>query len=171
MKQKHIQKLVFSAMLAALVFTATWIAIPNGLGGNINLGDSILLVGAWTLGGAWSMVAAAVGAMLTDLLSGYVIYAPATFVIKALMCGAAILVARLARKLPPFLRFSLSALAAECVMVAGYFVYEIFIFSLPVAALGIPFNMIQALASLIVANLLRLLLSKARLDRLPFDGK
>lgn len=166
MKTKHIQKIVFSAMIAALVFAATWISIPNGLGGNINLGDSMLLIGAWTLGGPWSVLACAIGPMLTDLLGGYAIYAPATFVIKALMCAVAILVERLARRLPSAWRYLLSALAAEGVMVLGYFTYEIILFSLPVAAIGIPLNLIQGAASILVASLLRILLSKARLDQL-----
>ncbi len=166
MKTKHIQKIVFSAMFASLVFAATWISIPNGLGGNINLGDSMLLIGAWTLGGPWSVFACALGPMLTDLLGGYAIYAPATFVIKALMVVVAILIERVARRLPAVRRYLLSGLGAECVMVLGYFAYEIFIFSLPVAAVGIPFNLIQGGASILVASLLRILLSKARLDQL-----
>ncbi|MBQ9784806.1 MAG: ECF transporter S component [Clostridia bacterium] len=166
MKTKYIQKLVFSAMLASLVFTATWISIPNGLGGNINLGDSMLLLGAWMLGGPWSAVACALGAMLTDLLGGYAVYAPATFVIKALMVGAVLVIERLLRRMPVMPRACLSGVCAECVMVLGYFVYETCIFSLPVAAMGIPFNLIQGGASILVATLLRVLLIKARLDQL-----
>ena len=166
MKTKHIQKIVFSATFASLVFAATWISVPNGLGGNVNLGDSMLLLCAWTLGGPWGILACAIGSMLTDLLGAYAIYAPATFVIKALMCAVAILVAHLCRRMPRVVRCLLSGIAAEGVMVLGYFAYEWALFSLPVAAVGIPFNLIQGAASILVASLLHLLLSKARLDQL-----
>lgn len=164
MKTHHIRKLVFSAMFAALVFTATWLSIPNGLGGNINLGDCMLLIGAWTLGGPWAVVACALGAMLTDWLSGYVIYAPATFVIKALMVIVALLVQKLTAKRPAVVRYILSGIAAELIMVLGYFAYETIIYSLPAAVAGVPFNLIQAGAAVLVANLLMKLLSHAKLQ-------
>ena len=166
MTHKNIRKLVFSAMLAALVFTATWISVPNGLGGNINLGDSVLLLGAWLLGGPWATAAAAVGAALTDLLGGYTVYAPATLVIKAVMVLVAILVSHLLRRFPPFPRRLLSGLAAESVMVAGYFGYEAFVLGLGIlpAATGIPFNLIQGAVSILIANLLCLILEKAGLS-------
>ena len=104
MTKKHIRLLAFSAMFSALVFAMTWIAIPLPLG-NINLGDCMVLLGAWLLGGAWSAVACAFGAALTDLLGGYAIYAPATFLIKALMVVVALLVRRITqnRKCKPVL--------------------------------------------------------------------
>ena len=167
MKKQAIRRLVFAAMLASLVFVATWIAIPTGLGGNINLGDSMLLLGSWLLGGAWSIVACALGASLTDLLGGYAMYSPGTFVIKALMGIAAILVYRCTKKLPSLLRCVLSGLAAEAVMVVGYLVYEAAFLGLGVGALiGVPFNLLQAAASILVATLLQILLRKARVDEL-----
>ena len=163
MHYKSIQKLVFAAMLGALTFCATFISVPTGIG-NVNLGDGILLLGAWTLGGAWSVIACALGATLTDLVGGYAIYAPATLVIKALMGIVAIALGKLIAQRKPLVRHLISGLAAECVMIAGYFVYEAWILGFGSAALvSIPFNAVQGAVALVVSVLAHKLLEKARL--------
>ena len=84
------QKIVISSMFAALVCVATMlIKIPSPLKGYINLGDGIVLLAAWVLPLPYGIVAAGLGSALADLFSGYVVYAPATFVIKALMAVVA----------------------------------------------------------------------------------
>ncbi len=163
MHSKHIRKLVFSAMFCALVFAATWLSVPSPLGGNVNLGDGFLLLGAWTLGGAWSLVACALGAALTDLLSAYALYAPATLVIKALMGLVALMLFKLFSKLPSIPRCIVSGIAAEIVMVLGYFLYEGILYGFLAAAVNIPFNLIQGAVAVVVATLLRLLLSHVHL--------
>ena len=60
------------------------IKIPSPLKGYINLGDGIVLLAAWVLPLPYGLVAAGLGSALADLFSGYVVYAPATFAIKAL---------------------------------------------------------------------------------------
>lgn len=163
MNSKQIRKLVFSAMFCALVFAATWISVPSPLGGNVNLGDGFLLLGAWILGGPWSMVACALGAALTDLLSAYALYAPATFVIKVLMGAVAWLLFRLCSKIPLVARCLLAGIAAELVMTLGYFLYEGILYGWLPAAVNIPFNLIQGAIAVAVATLLQLLLSHVRL--------
>ena len=163
MRSKHVYSLVFSAMLASLVFVATWIMIPAPIG-NVNLGDAVLLLGAWTLGGPWATVACALGAALTDLASGYAIYAPATLLIKALMVIVAILLHRLLSKRLPRVSLLISAIAAEVVMVLGYFLYEgIFLYGFPAALIAIPFNCIQGGVCITVAFTLSFVLKKAPL--------
>ena len=108
MSQKRTQKLAFAALFGALTFAATWVSFPSPFGGNINLGDCILLVSAWLPLEPWSIFACAVGATFTDLAAGYAIYAPATFVIKALMVAVAILIKHGTQKLLPIWRALLS---------------------------------------------------------------
>ena len=80
------QKIVISSLFAALICVATMlIKIPSPLKGYINLGDGIVLLAAWVLPLPYGLVAAGLGSALADLFSGYTVYAPATFVIKALM--------------------------------------------------------------------------------------
>ena len=162
MNQKRIERLVLSAMFCAMVFTATWISVPAPVVGNINLGDAMVLLSAWLLGGPYSVIAAAAGSALTDLMGAYAIYAPGTLVIKALMTVVAIFLFKLLRhaRLPQLPSLLISGLGAEVVMIVGYYLYEALFLSLGFAgaALNIPFNAIQGAVGLTLAVLCRLLL-------------
>lgn len=164
MKQKRLRQIVFSAMFCALVFAATMIAIPTPLVGNVNLGDGILLLSAWMLGGPWAAVAAGAGAALADLASGFGLYAPATFIIKVLMVVVAIALSKLLikTKLPAWLARLISGIGAELVMILGYFFYEGVILGYGIAAAAnIGFNAIQGSLGIIVACLVYEVLSRA----------
>ena len=159
MAQKRTQKLAFAALFGALTFAATWVAFPSPFGGNVNLGDCILLITAWLPLEPWSIFAAAIGATFTDLAAGYAIYAPATFVIKALMVTVAVLIKRGMPKLPEVCRALLSGGAAELVMVVGYFAYESILYGAASAVLNIPFNLAQGGIAIVAAIVLSLVLS------------
>lgn len=164
MNRVRIQRLVTAALLCALVFIAAWLAIPAGPMGNVNLGDAVILLGAWLLGGPWSVVAASVGACIADLANGYAVYAGATLVIKALLAVIALYASRLflRLRLPRVLSLVLSALLAELVAVLGYLVFEAFFLGLGAGALlSIPFNALQGLVSTVVAALAYPLLAGA----------
>ena len=153
-KQKKLQRLVFGAMFCALVFAATWISIPTPTIGNVNLGDAVILLSAWMLGGVWAVLAAGVGAALTDLVAGYAIYVPATFLIKALMVLVVIGCRRFGSKTPRSDRFwrIVSAVMAEAVMVVGYFLYEALVLKYGwAAAANIPFNAVQGSLGIVLA--------------------
>lgn len=79
--------LVMSALLAAAVTatTAYVLHIPLPTGGYIHVGDALIYLAACVLPMPWAMAAGAVGGTLADLLTAP-IWAPATFVIKALIC-------------------------------------------------------------------------------------
>ena len=159
MNKNRTQKLAFAALFAALTFAATWIFFPLPFG-NINLGDCILLITAWLPLEPWSFCACALGASLPDLAAGYVSYAPATYIIKTLMVLVAVLIKRGMPKLPAIWRALISGIAAELVMAAGYFLYEIFLYSSVATALAnIPFNLIQGGIAITVAVLLSFALS------------
>ena len=158
MSQNRTQKLAFASLFAALTFVATWVAFPTPLGGNVNLGDCILLVSAWLSLEPWSIFTAAIGASLADLAAGYAIYAPATFVIKALMVLVAVLIKR--GMLPTVWRALLSGVAAELVMVAGYFLYEGILYGFVAALVNIPFNLVQGGIAITAATVLFFVLSR-----------
>ena len=85
MKEKT-RKLVTAALLAALTCVATMvIKIPSPLHGYLNLGDGVVLLAGWVLTPGYGFLAAGLGSALADLISGYLIYAPATFLIKGLI--------------------------------------------------------------------------------------
>ena len=162
MSQKRTQKLAFAALFGALVFAATWVSFPSPFGGNVNLGDCILLVSAWLPLEPWSIFAAAIGATLTDLVAGYAIYAPATFVLKAIIAVAgALCIGVLLRhkKSPKWWKLAIPAasFAGETLMVSGYFLYECYVLGVGEAALAsIPVNIGQGavgmLASIVIAS-------------------
>ena len=80
------KKIITSALMAALVCVATMIIhIPSPLKGYINIGDCVVLLAGWMLSPCYGFLAAGLGSALADLFSGYVTYAPATFIIRAIV--------------------------------------------------------------------------------------
>lgn len=150
----NLRKMVKAAVFAALICVATMVlVIPLAGAGYANVGDCLVLLAGFTLGPVYGACAAGIGAMLADLFSGFALYMPATLVIKALM---AIVVSAIAGRSGKtgFLRTILAAVAAECVMVAGYFAYECLVYEVPVAVADLAGNGVQGLASVILATVL-----------------
>ena len=118
------KKLIYAALFAALCCVITMYPKFPTLFGYIHAGDALVLLGAYVLGPLWGALAAALGSSLADLMAGYVQYFPGTFVTKAVMsliAGALLL--KFGEK-RPVLTTVLAGLAAECVMILGYFAYE-----------------------------------------------
>ena len=84
-----VKTLVLTAVVAAMACAATLaVQIPSPTGGYLNLGDAVVLLGAYLLGPGWGAAAGAVGPALADLMT-YPTYVPATLLIKAVMGFAA----------------------------------------------------------------------------------
>ena len=155
-------KLVQSAMFCALVFVATMISIPTPSVGNVNLGDSMLIVCACYFGGIYSIIACALGATLSDLLGGYAIYAPGTFIIKAIMVSIILLLRDFVFKSEKIISIILSAVVAELFMVIGYFIYESLILGYGRGAIvNTPFNIVQAIMNITLSGTLYPFLKKS----------
>ena len=142
MKMQKLNKLVSSALFTAIICVATYIVqIPMpATGGFINLGDCFVLAAGMLLGAGYGAIAAGLGSALADMLAGYMQYAPATFVIKALMAVVAFCLYSVLNKAfndkKQIISKSISVIAAEAVMVIGYFVYEATILGYGLAAAG-----------------------------------
>jgi uncharacterized membrane protein len=148
---KKIRLLTFSAISAALVFTATWVfklPIP-GTSGYVNLGDAIIYLSAWLLGPA-AEVAAAIGSALADLAGGYTVYLPATFIIKGLMG----LVFGLIGRKRTFGAYAAASILCGAIMTAGYAVYEAAVFDIAYALTSIPYNLAQWGGNVVAALIL-----------------
>ena len=157
MKKTKIKMVVISAMLASLTCVATMIIkIPTPLQGYANLGDCIVLLSAFLLPVSYGFCAAAIGSALADVLSGYAMYAPATFVIKGLMVIVAYFIYKQFTKKDKKLLLGkiISGVIAEVVMVAGYFVFEGFMYGFGASLVNIPANAVQGLVGLIMGVLL-----------------
>lgn len=142
------------------------IKIPTPTGGYVNIGDGFVLLSGWMLGPVWGTLAAGIGSMLADLI-GYPIYAPATFIIKALMALVAFALAKACKlvfKKQRWLAYVLSGIVAELVMIVGYFVFEAIFMSYGMGAIvGVLPNASQAAVGIIIGTLLMVLIDRSNL--------
>ena len=158
MNHEKLRRLILAALFAALTYVATNIIhIPTpATNGYVNLGDCKVLLGAFLLGPLFGAAAGGIGSMLADLLLGYVSYAPGTFLIKGAMAVCAACLFRCLRVHTGSLVASiLAGIAAELIMVFGYFFYEAVLLGYGLAAAAsIAGNSVQALFGLILGVLL-----------------
>ena len=160
------KKLVIAALLAALTCIATMIIkIPSPLKGYLNLGDGVVLTAGWMLSPTYGFLAAGVGSALADVFSGYVIYAPATFVIKGLMALIAFFVSAgrhgKSGNLPSKL---LSGVLAEATMILGYLVFEGLLYGFAPSLVNVPANGVQGVVGLILGVILTKALKKGNVS-------
>ena len=163
-RKNSTKKLVIIALFAAIVCVATMIIkIPSPMKGYINLGDCVILLCGWLLSPAAAFIASGLGSALADLFSGYVIYAPATFVIKGTMAiifsyGIKLLRSKSGNTIAPII----SGIAAEIWMILGYFIFEGFLYGFVPSAVNIPANGVQGVAGMILGNILIKLFKKSK---------
>ncbi len=164
MKDNTIRKLVFAALFAALSCVATMvIRIPTPIGGYIHAGDAVVLLSAFLLGPWWGAAAAGLGSGLADLIAGYGLYVPGTFVIKFVVAllGGLVLRCKFIRVLP--VRAVAAGLVGEIFMVLGYLGYEAVVLGYGAAAVGgVPMNCIQGAFGVVAGAALFLALSKSK---------
>lgn len=159
------KKIVMAALLAALTCVATMIVkIPSPLKGYVNLGDCIVLTAGWLLPPGYGFLAAGLGSALADLFSGYLVYAPATFIIKGVMAVVAYYGFKLLHKrLGDLIPRIISGIAAEILMILGYYVFEGFMYGFIPSAVNIPANGVQGIAGLIIGVVLIKVLEKTQI--------
>ena len=164
-------KLVIAALMASMACVATMVIklpIP-ATGGYINLGDSIVLLSGVVLGPLYGGLAADLGSALAGLLGGYVAFAPATFIIKALMAVVTGLIIR-TNPQKHIVNFVFASLISEIIMILSYFAFEATIMGYGLAAAGaIPGNAIQGTAGIVIATMLMPILGKLNLSPLRKD--
>ena len=168
MKSERISLWVRTGVFAALICAATMLVqIPMpATGGYANAGDGVILTCAFLLSPISAAIAAGVGSAMADLLLGYVIYAPATLIIKGGMALLGGLLLRRMGKAKPHVAYPLSVLAAECVMVLGYLIYESLILGLGMGALGsVMGNIGQGIVGVLIACAVTPVLKKAKMFR------
>ena len=159
---RKVRNLVMTALFAALGYVATAVLmVPSPTGGYLNLGDTVVLLGAYLLGPVYGAVAGGIGPAMADLLGGYTMYVPGTLAIKALM---GVLAASLYRKIGRVgvVGVLICGVAAEAVMVLGYWIYDgVLVGSLLGSAVGIPSNLVQAAFGVIASTVLLMALRKS----------
>ena len=153
----NLKKLILAALFAALSCVATMsIRIPTpGTGGYIHPGDAIVILSGVILGPVWGFLAGGIGSALSDLIGGYFIYVPITFVIKGLVALAAGLLYQKVGKNQKsrYIAVILGGVADIILVAGGYFVCEYFIYGAGAAA-SIPANIIQGIGGLVISCIL-----------------
>ncbi len=159
------QKIVMSALISALVCVATMIIkIPSPLKGYINLGDCVVLLSGWVLPPVYAFLAAGIGSALADLFSGYIVYAPATFIIKGLMALIAYgLFKLISKKTSTLAKKIISGIAAELFMILGYFLFESALYGAAAALVNIPANAVQGIVGVILGIALSKVFQKSKI--------
>ena len=154
----NLKKIVMAALLAAFVCVATMsIRIPTpGTGGYIHPGDGIVILAGVILGPGWGLLAAGIGSAMADLLGGYFVYVPITFVIKGAIAFAA---GSIYRKMGKNAKTCCAAVAlggaADILLAAGgYFLCECPLYGLAAAAASVPANIVQGIGGLVISMVL-----------------
>lgn len=141
----NVKELAADAVLIALtyIFTAFInLRLPIAAnGGLIHLGNVPLFLAAFLFGRRTGALAGAFGMGLFDLLSGWYLWAPFTFVIVGLMGWT---MGTISEKRHGFFWNVLSILAACAIKIAGYYIAEGIIYGNWIAPLtSIPGNLVQ----------------------------
>ncbi|MBT2685910.1 ECF transporter S component [Bacillus sp. ISL-37] len=150
--------LVINALFIALTVVATMfinIRLPiMGNGGLIHMGNIPLFIAAFVYGRKTGAMAGAFGMGLFDIISGWALWAPFTFVIVGAMGYVAGL---MAEKMPgkKVFVYSLAVAAALVIKIVGYYFTEVVLYGNWIQPFGsIPGNVMQVLiAGLIVIPL------------------
>lgn len=153
----QIYDLILTSMLIALVFVATMllnIKLPiSANGGLIHLGTAMLFIASILFGPKKGAIAGAVGMGLFDLVAGWTLWAPITFLTRGLQ---GYIIGKIAwsngRKGNHF-GFNLFAIIVSTPpMLAGYYIGEAIIFkSWIIPAASIPGDLVQTIIGVLVA--------------------
>ena len=149
--------LILTAMLVSLVFVATLfinIKLPiTANGGLVHLGTGMLFIASLLFGPKKGAFAGAVGMGLFDLISGWTLWAPFTFLTRGLQGYIVGKIAWSGGREGNSLLFNLLALIGSVpFMLAGYYICERVLFNSWIVPLGsIPGNLVQNVVGLLVA--------------------
>ena len=160
------KRTVMTALMASMVCVATMvIKIPSPLEGYLNIGDCIVLLCGWLLPPGYAFFAAGLGSALADLFAGYLVYAPATFLIKGVMAVIALFCFKLLHKRLGKLPCQIiGGVLAEIFMVLGYFVFEGFLYGFAPSMVNIPANGVQGVAGLVLGIVLIKVLERLKIS-------
>ncbi len=151
-KNKNLKYLTMSAVFAAMICVVTaFVHIPTHQG-YIHVGDGIIFIASSVLPAPYSMCAAAIGAGMSDYLSGFAVWVLPTMIIKSMM--SAVFTTSCSKIVCK--RNLLALIPASAICVVGYYLFGVIISVLSgsvlsaalLAALAdVPANLIQVTAS------------------------
>lgn len=147
MKNPLLRRLTLTGIFTALIFVFTaFIHVPSYTG-YVHIGDAFLYLAASILPVPYAMFAGAAGAVLSDCLTGFAIWAPGSAIIKTLT------VLFFTWKKSTFLgkRNLIALIPAAALCIGGYYIYEVVLFgNFVTPAYGMLGNLVQAVFSSVV---------------------
>ncbi|MCR3955566.1 MAG: ECF transporter S component [Gudongella sp.] len=146
----------YGVFMALTVVMTMIIQIPAPASvGYLNLGDMVIFMAAFMFGKKGGFLVGGLGSALADILLGWGVYAPITFVAKGLEGFVAGMLFDTAwgRKMP-----LLAAGIGGVVMATGYYAAEIFMYGAKAALVNYPANIMQGLFGAVAASILYALL-------------
>lgn len=162
-KQSSLRLGVITALFGALIFvvTAYILHIPTpATGGYIHLGDAFVYLAASVLPAPYAVAAAGIGEALSDALTGSIMYAVPTLLIKSAM---ALCFTSAGEKIVTK-RNAVASVAAGVICVAGYYLTEVILYhNFASPLVEIPANLVQASASAVIYLLAGKALDRSRL--------
>ncbi len=169
--QENIKNMAITAMFAAMVYVLTaFVHIPTHQG-YVHVGDGIIYLSAAILPMPYAMAASAIGAGLSDYMSGYAMWVVPTVIIKALTVMAFTnKEKRIVNK-----RNMFGVIGAGLICVGGYYTMGVLIAIMSGSDISAAFggavadiitNIIQSLASGILFVVMGLSLDKINIKRI-----
>lgn len=127
-----------------------FIQIPTGsVGGMVHIGNIPLFIAAAFFGKRTGSVVGGVGMALSDLLTGWVPWAPITLITVGIM---GFVYALIVDRKPTLVRLIIASVAVLAVKVAGYYIGETIMYgSFLVPLASIPGNIIQISVNSVIA--------------------
>ena len=172
---EHIKYTVLAALFAAMVYVMTaFVHIPTNQG-YVHIGDGIIFLAAAILPAPYAMAAGAVGAGLSDYLSGYAMWVLPTMIIKA--ATAAVFSYRKDTIINK--RNLLAIIPAAFICVGGYYLAGTllaFLSGTPIegafaaALVDVPSNIIQTVGSAVLFAVLGAALDRSGIKKLVSGG-
>ena len=163
-EDKSTRRIVYTALMAALVYAATMIAFPL-LGSKVRLANSVSLLGSLLMGPALGALASGLGSLIYDIQTGYGFESIITFVSKfamAWVCGA--LAFSGGRRAEDHKRNLVSVAAGAWTYVALYmlktYIFQRFVYGFPLDTVWaamlskLPASAINAVAAMVIAPIL-----------------
>jgi uncharacterized membrane protein len=157
----HIKKLAFLGLFMGLLVIATSVLrfpVPT-FNLYFNLGESVIYLVSLIYGAYPGALIGGVGSALSDLIAGYPVWAPITFIIKGL---EGFIVGSLARKLNPYAGVAVGALW----MMTGYATAAGVLYGIGAVPVELAGDLVQVSAGAVIALFLH-----GRLKNLSFNDE
>ena len=171
----HLKYMILSALFAAMIYIMTALVHIPTHQGYVHIGDGCIFLAAALLPAPYAMGAAAIGAGLSDYLSGYALWVVPTMIIKAAMASVFV-----GRRQNIICKRSLFCLVpASVICVGGYYIAGTllaFLSGTPIegafaaALVDVPSNIIQTVGSAVLFAVLGTALDRTGVKKLVSGG-